>query len=258
MNITYICKDILRVCLSFITFITCGIKETVVKNAARYPIISIIVILLTMNIKKIKIKKLALILTLFFLIIDISLSYYYFNYCENFVNERKCSGANAAVVFFAGFDKKFNLDTLQKSRLNKAIELYKHGIVKKIICVGGNRPNQQLFGSRQSSKYLKSKSIPSHAINFDTLSFDTRTNLREAHNIIRKNNLQKIIYVSDVIHLHRISIFSNYPNYCLNDIDYSFNFIQLIRMTNQSFVSFLLENILSEKDYINLIYYLRD
>lgn len=228
------------------------------KNAARYPINSIKVILITMNIKKIKIKKLALILIIFFLIIDISAAYYYYYFCDNYVNERKCESADVAVVFFASLDEDYNLSELQKARLNKAIDLYKNNVVRNIICVGGNRPNQNLYGSRKSSKYVLAKGIPREAIFIDTLSFDTQTNLREAHNIIRLNNFDKVIYVSDAIHLHRISLFSNYSNYCLNGIDYNFNVFEVVRMSNQSFISFLLENILSDEDYIKFIYFLRD
>ena len=42
-NSRYICRDIFLVCLSFITFITCGTNEAVVIVAAIYPIISIII-----------------------------------------------------------------------------------------------------------------------------------------------------------------------------------------------------------------------
>lgn len=210
-----------------------------------------------MNIKKIKIKNLTIIILIFFSIIDIAISYLYYNYCKNFVEKRVCDNADAAIVFFAGFDKNYNLDTLQLSRINKAIQLYNSKIVKKIICVGGNRPHSNLYGSRKSANYIISQDIPESDIFFDTLSFDTKTNLREAHQIANNYNFNKLIYVSDAIHLHRISLFSKHNSYCLNNIDYQFSFFEVLRMTNQSFFSFILEKILSEENYIKFIHSIR-
>ena len=181
------------------------------------------------------------------------MSYFYFHYAANFVGTKQCSSGNVAIVFFAGFDDDFSIDTLQKSRLLKSKELYQSNKIKHIICVGGNRPESNLNGSRSSAEYLISNGIPKEAVIFDTLSFDTKTNLREAHNLAKSINAKKLIYVSDAIHLHRIAQFSDYPNYCLLPNDYQFSFFELIRMTNQSFVSFILEQILSEQDYIKFI-----
>jgi len=257
VKIKYICKEMLRVCLSFITFTTCGIKDIVVKNAARYPIISIIVILITMILKKIKIKNLTIIMLIFFSIIDITISYLYYNYCKNFVEKRVCDNADAAIVFFAGLDKNYNLNALQLSRINKAIQLYNSKIVNKIVCVGGNRPHNNIYGSRKSANYILSKGIPESDVFYDTLSFDTKTNLREADQIAKKYNMNKLVYVSDAIHLHRISLFSNHNAYCLKNIDYQFSFFEVLRMTNQSFFSFILEKLLSEENYIKFIHSMR-
>lgn len=210
-----------------------------------------------MKIKKIKIKKLALIILIFFLIIDISMSYFYSYYATNFVESKQCFSGDAAIVFFAGFDDNFFIDTLQKSRLLKSKELFESNKIKNIICVGGNRPESHLNGSRSSAEYLIANGIPKNAVLFDTLSFDTKTNLGEAHKIAKSINADKLIYISDAIHLHRIAQFSDYPNYCLVQNDYQFNFFELIRMTNQSFVSFVLEQILSEQDYIKFIQFFR-
>ena len=185
-------------------------------------------------------------------------SYIYYNYTKKYLLKYKCNHSDAAVVFFAGHDKNRNLDTLQKSRLNKAIELFKSNKVDNIICVGGNRKHQNLHGSRKSADYLFENGIPSEHIFYDMISFDTKTNLQEAYKIADKQGIKSLTYVSDAIHLHRISLFSKNSNYCLNDIDYEFSFLQVIRMANQSFYSFLLEKILSEEDYIKFINYMRD
>jgi uncharacterized SAM-binding protein YcdF (DUF218 family) len=205
-----------------------------------------------MNFKKIKIKKLTLIISIFFLIVDVISAYLYYNYAQSYVNSRICKSADAAVVFFAGFDDKLNIDALQKSRLNKSIELFTQNKAKYIICVGGNRSKQQLYGSIKSKYYLMENGIPEDKIFYDTSSYDTKTNLVQAHQIANINNLKSLIYVSDPIHLHRISMFSNNAN-CLQQIDYPFNLIEVIRMSNQTYLSFMLEKLLSEDDYLALI-----
>jgi len=210
-----------------------------------------------MIIKKIKIKKLTIITLIIFLIVDVLASYLYYNYSIKYLDKYPCSKSDAAIVFFAAFDKDKNLDTLQKARLNKAVELFKSGIVDNIICVGGNRSSQNLHGSLKSTEYLLSKGIPSDRVFYDLYSFDTKSNLNEAHKIASQRSFDKLIYVSDAIHLHRISKFTTYDNYCLRDIDYKFSFFQIIIMSNQSFFSFILEKILDEETYIKFIHLLR-
>lgn len=211
-----------------------------------------------MLLKKIKIKKITIITLIIFSIIDVAASYFYYNYTKKYLEKYRCDKSDVAIVFFAGFDKNKNLDTMQKARLNKAIELFNLTTIDCIICVGGNREKQNLHGSMKSKEYLISKGIPSDKIYYDLFSFDTKSNLNEAHKMASEKGFNKLCYISDAIHLHRISKFSHNANYCLQDIDYNFTMFQIIRMSNQSFFSFILEKILNEETYIKFIHSLRD
>jgi len=137
--------------------------------------------------------------------------------------------------------------------LEKAIELYRNGWSANIICVGGNRSDHKLHGSENSAKYLILEGIPPKNIFYDTLSFDTKSNLIEAYKIVDKNKFHSLIYVSDAVHLLRIESFSKRKSYCLASANYNATFIEKVMFCNQTFASYLFDFILPEYLYLKLI-----
>lgn len=188
---------------------------------------------------------------------NIILSHLFIYYCNHFTKTINCYKADAGIVFFGDFDNNYNLGSWQLARLDKSVELYNNNTIKYIICVGGNRVSHNIFGSKLSAQYLISRGIPKDKIYYDTASFDTKSNLDEAYKIISSHKFNKIAYISDCTHLFRISLFSEYPNYCLQKVNYNFNPFQTILIANQSFISIILNYCLDDSIYHQLIHIFR-
>ena len=68
---------------------------------------------------------------------------------------KKC---DAIVIFFCAFnDSRSDIDKDTYRRVNHAVDLYKDGIASHIICVGGARHKEKLYGSLMMKKILINK-----------------------------------------------------------------------------------------------------
>jgi uncharacterized SAM-binding protein YcdF (DUF218 family) len=191
---------------------------------------------------------------LILLIFDIIIALLYFPYCEKQIKKYQCFEKNGViVVFFGDFENNGDLGKLQITRLNHAIKIYNSNPQNAIICVGGNRPSKYLYGSKKSKEYLVKNSIYPKKIYFDTISYDTRSNLREFYKISEKAGFMKYIFVSDVIHLYRIADWSIEKNFCLSPVENQFNIINKIQFANYQWLAYFMNFMFTENQYDYLI-----
>ena len=109
-----------------------------------------------------------------------------------------------AVVFFHSMNKHGVLAPGQIGRLETARQLYQARSVARILCVGGARPQDGLFGSVISKAWLVSNGVPAGAVFADTQSFDTRSNLAIAARALAARPGQTAVLVATRAHLYRI------------------------------------------------------
>ena len=85
-----------------------------------------------------------------------------------------------------------------------AVELYKNGIGRNIIFVGGYRPARNLYGSSMLAEKAAELGVNPSNIFYDRISRDTIQNWNEAEKIIADKNFSKVVLVSSPYHLARI------------------------------------------------------
>ena len=90
-----------------------------------------------------------------------------------------------------------------KERVNHAAELYKSGVVGKIIITGGLGEGSVLADSRVAKKYALSLGIPERDIITEEKSTVTQENLENAAAIMRQEGFQTAVIVSDPLHMAR-------------------------------------------------------
>ncbi|QYF95238.1 YdcF family protein [Massilia sp. PAMC28688] len=90
-----------------------------------------------------------------------------------------------------------------EERIRHALDLYRRGLVRKLIFTGGAGPGTQYAESTVASKYAARAGVPLSDIYTETRSRTTHQNLGEALGIMRLNGFRSAIVVSDPLHLRR-------------------------------------------------------
>ena len=110
--------------------------------------------------------------------------------------------ADAAVVLgAAAWDK--NPSPVFRERINHAITLYQGGNVEKLIFTGGTPKPGFMTEAEVGRRYALRQGIPRGDILYENTSRDTYENLRNIRPLLRNNDIETVIIVSDPIHLAR-------------------------------------------------------
>ncbi len=136
---------------------------------------------------------------------DLACSLYYYLLVSDFLGAQDLEGPyDSAVVFFrdSGMLQGVGAETYQA--ITTAANLYRAGVVKNIICVGGWRKQNNPHGSRNMKEILLIQGIPNTCVFSDSLSYDSITNWREARNIIKRIGWRRILLISSPIHEYRL------------------------------------------------------
>lgn len=88
-------------------------------------------------------------------------------------------------------------------RIHHAINLYKQQKVKYLIFTGGTSADNLLSESEVAKTYAIQKGVLGNSIFIEKTSTITYENLIEAQKIMRKNNLNTALVVSDPLHMKR-------------------------------------------------------
>ena len=158
---------------------------------------------------------------LFVLSIDIGLVLIYNNQVKCFLKEQPLTDkADAAIVFFGDYTDDDKLGPDSKNRANTAYDLFRQNKVKEIVCVGGYYYRQWHGKPHEMKNYLMDLGVPGDCIVFDSLSFNTITNWKEALKIIQQRKYGKIIAISAPFHIYRISHLIKTDNVCYASYTY--------------------------------------
>jgi uncharacterized SAM-binding protein YcdF (DUF218 family) len=90
-----------------------------------------------------------------------------------------------------------------RARLNHALDLYRRGIVGKIILTGGVAPGDTLSEAAAGRQYLIERRLPPEALLLDERSTTTWENLENAATLARANGISSVLLVSDPFHMLR-------------------------------------------------------
>lgn len=90
------------------------------------------------------------------------------------------------------------------SRVDKAIELYRQGIVNKIQLTGGNAPGE-LSEAEVSLKYILGKGIDRNDVWIEKSTTSTIEQVRFIkNNLTKEKQVNSVIVISDIYHLQRV------------------------------------------------------
>jgi uncharacterized SAM-binding protein YcdF (DUF218 family) len=120
----------------------------------------------------------------------------------SFSNVNELTVADAAIILGASvWDNKPS--PVFRERINHGIWLYKNNYVKYLIFTGGVGKNVNTSESSIAMNYAIENSIPSENIFIEEMSKITFGNIFYAKKIIEDYNFNKIILVSDPLHMRR-------------------------------------------------------
>ena len=113
-----------------------------------------------------------------------------------------------AIVLGFGLDAKGKLPKIFLSRLNKAIELYRRNLFRKIIVAGGlTNKRLSLTEAEAMKRYLIRKGLPSADILKEESSSDTIGNaFFVKKKILQKKKWKRIIIITSDFHVERAKI----------------------------------------------------
>lgn len=137
-------------------------------------------------------------------IILFCISYIVFISCNIYFygNKDQVRKADVAIVLGAGVFGK-EPSPVFRERIKHAIWLYKNKFVKKLIFTGGKGKGKKYSEANVAKNYALKNSIPCEDIFTEELSTITRENLLYASKILKENNLDSVILVSDPLHMKR-------------------------------------------------------
>ena len=135
-----------------------------------------------------------LLLFLYFIIIAIKIT--------NYSNKDDTQKADVAIVLGASIWNS-EPSPVFKKRINHSIDLYKNGIVNKIIFTGGKADEKQYSESYVAKIYAEKLGVKSEDILIEEESKITQENLVFAKKLMAENNLSKALLVSDPLHMKR-------------------------------------------------------
>jgi len=110
--------------------------------------------------------------------------------------------ADAAIILGAAIweDKP---SPVFKARIDHGINLYKQGRICYLVFTGGTGPENIMSEAEAAKNYALGQGIASQNILIETTSKITYENLVEAKKLLDKHQLNKVLIVSDPLHMKR-------------------------------------------------------
>lgn len=151
---------------------------------------------ITLDVNKFKngIKWFLLAILMWFIYVGISIHDFSHNYCE--------TNSHVAIVLGAG-SSNGKLSLIFKERVNHALLLYKSKLVDKIIFTGGFGEGESISDSQSALEYAIENGVSKQDIYLEEKSTITYENLIFADSIMKANNLETTLIVSDPYHMCR-------------------------------------------------------
>ncbi len=96
-----------------------------------------------------------------------------------------------------------------KARLDHALELWNHGMAKRLILTGGMGTGDTTSEAAVGRIYAQRQGVPDSAILLETSGRNTRESMQTVAEIMESNGMRSAILVSDPFHMLRLHITAN-------------------------------------------------
>ena len=90
-----------------------------------------------------------------------------------------------------------------EQRIAHGVELYKKGLVRKLILTGGFGDGAQHAESEVARRYAIDQGVPQRDLLMENKSRTTLENLQQARDLMKANGLSEALLVSDPMHMER-------------------------------------------------------
>ncbi len=120
---------------------------------------------------------------------------------------------NSQVIIVLGNPSRADgsISPVQKSRMDVGLSLYQNDFAQKLLFTGGAAWNGHIE-SETMKKYAIKSGVTEEAILIETKSSNTGENVAFSYEILKSNQLNKIIVVTNRLHTRRAKfLFANYP-----------------------------------------------
>lgn len=135
-----------------------------------------------------------------------------FSMQEKSLSSKNCTNAEIAVVFGSAVWSDNKPSPSLSKRVEKAVDLYQAGTVKRIQLTGGNAPGE-LAEAEVAYNYLKKFRVNMKDVVIEKKTTSTIEQVQFIkQNLVEKEQMQKIIVVSDMFHLNRINEICSFHN----------------------------------------------
>lgn len=125
-------------------------------------------------------------------------------YCFGATDYRR--PADAAVVFGARVHEDGEASGALLDRTVTAVELYRAGLVRKLVLSGGQGPDEPVSESMVMRQIALEEGVPAEALIVDDSGDDTRATIQNLDAIARRHGLSTFLMVSHDYHLSRIQL----------------------------------------------------
>ncbi|TXH77812.1 MAG: YdcF family protein [Lysobacteraceae bacterium] len=120
------------------------------------------------------------------------------------VGERDDASQADAIVVLGAAAYDARPSPVFQERIRHGIALYRRGLAPVLIFTGGFGGQGARFSESQvARRYAQRQGVPERAILIETISRNTRENLRQAAALMRLRDLRRAIVVSDPLHMAR-------------------------------------------------------
>jgi uncharacterized SAM-binding protein YcdF (DUF218 family) len=164
-------------------------------------------------------------------------------------------------VLYADTPPAFNRT---RRALDRIAELYRAGGVKRVVCIGGNRPSMRWHAGPGMRANLLAAGIPGEQIVLEEASYDTRTNMASLGKLLREwgeNSALVVVYPAHqwrVSHHARRIVKGAEIEFAAPRADYSWDaIVDTWSGLHHEAVSWLLLILLSEQGFDRLVRHLR-
>lgn len=139
--------------------------------------------------------------------LDAVLTFSYHAYVVNKLGEFDTNlQMDAGAVFFGDYDSEleYALGPQSLKRVEHLLSLYQLGCFDTIYCVGGFTSEKAKKRGNLMYQYFIDAGISSHQLFYDSLSYNTITNLEYLRQLMKKHNHESVVIVSSPYHAFRI------------------------------------------------------
>lgn len=119
------------------------------------------------------------------------------------VGNRDQAGPADAIVVLGAAAYDARPSPVFTERIRHGIDLYERGHAKVLVFTGGYGDGARFSESQVARTYALRAGVPDDAILIETLSRTTHQNLARSRDLLSDHNLQRVIVVSDPLHMAR-------------------------------------------------------